>query len=207
MREKFFFSCLFVILLLPEISSAQDTIPSKPQIDFKKEIIINYKRFRVWNDWVSGGAGVGYNTSVPLMQTVVAANFNFHIRQNYFRIGGMFSGDAFGLWNNYMIGQFCWIPVREETVKYNFALMGGISFSNNYKYLYPGHYENAPTNEAGIYAEVQCIRKIYYDAGIGPSVFVNVDKKNTIAGIRIDFYLSGAFRGYTRGHAPAKMAD
>ncbi len=206
---KFFKAAFFFVLFLmvcPKISFGQDTAHVKPQENFKREIVINDKRFRVYNNWFSGGAGIAYNTSIPKLQFTIGVNMNFHIHQYYFRIGGLMSGDNFGLWNNYGL-HVGYIPIRRETEKYNLAVVGAISYSTGYNYiggtlLYDN---NNPYAAVGGYAEIQYIHKILYDAGVGGAFFVNVNAKNTIIGLRADIYLSGAYKGYVKGREPHKQ--
>lgn len=194
---------LFFIVACPKLSFGQDTSVYKLRENFKREIVIDYKRFRVYNNWVSGGGGIALNTANPYAQLVVAVNYNFHITRHYFRLGTMVSGDNFGMWNNVQ-GHAAWIPYRKETTKYNLAMMAGPSYCTGYKYIRPPHIydELHPYTEWGGYAEIQYIRKIFYDVGVGGAFFVNVNAKNTIIGIRADIYLSGAFKGYVKGHEP-----
>ncbi|CAN5438009.1 hypothetical protein BH09BAC5_BH09BAC5_21380 [soil metagenome] len=203
---KILFVILFFLLIRPDVSFGQDTSHFNVQENFKREIVIKDKRFRVYNNWFSGGGGFGFNTAIPYLQTIISVNMNFHVHQYYFRIGGMMSGDDFGLWNNYQL-HAGWIPYRKETEKYNLAFVGAISYSTGYKFLYSPHvYENNhPYAEVGIYTEMQFIKKILYDAGIGGAFFINVNAKNTIVGLRADIYLSGAYKGYVKGREPQKM--
>ena len=43
-----------------------------------------------------------------------------------------------------------------------------------------------------------------YTSGFGGAVFFDLNRKNLIAGLRLDGYLSGAYRGYVRGKEPPK---
>jgi hypothetical protein len=206
---RIIFFVLVMLTGLPKISFGQDTAKYKVQENFKREIIINNKRFRVYNNWFSGGGGLGFNTGIPFLQTIIAVNVNFHIRQYYFRLGGMMTGDNFGLWNNYQL-HLGYIPLRRETEKYNLAILGGISYLTGYQYVgldinHNHVYNNAhPYATVGGYAEIQYIHKIYYDAGIGGAFFLNVCDKNSIIGVRADIYLSGAYKGYVKGKEPPK---
>lgn len=139
------------------------------------------------------------------MQVALAANVNFHLKYQYFRIGGMLSGDNFRQWNNYQF-HAAWIPYRKETEKYNFIVLAGASYATGYTFISPPHvYDNLdPYTAWGGYAEAQYIRKIAYDVGIGGAFFVNVNAENSIIGIRADFYLSGAYKGYVKGREPQK---
>jgi hypothetical protein len=204
-KIKFFVFFLLSLLSFPKFSFAQDTAHTVMQENFKREIVINNKRFRVYNNWTSIGVGPAYHSSNPRTQLVLGFNFNFHIHQHYFRLGGMISGDLqdrFSVKNNYQ-AHAAWIPLRKDNEKYHLALMGGISYATGYKYLYGGLYDNIhPYHVWGGYAEAQLIKKIYYDVGVGGAFFVNVNSANTMIGIRLDFYLSGAYKGYVRGKEP-----
>jgi hypothetical protein len=202
--KKLIFFLAFVLPLLPRVLGAQDTARYKVQENFKREIVIGDKRYRVYNNWVSGGAGPAWHSANPRTQLVIGVNYNFHIHQYYFRLGGMIGGDNFAVRNNYQV-HAAWIPYRKETEKYNLALMGGISYSTGYRFIYAGHYDVInPYKEVGGYAEAQWIKKIYYDVGIGGAFFVNVNQYFSVIGVRFDAYFSGAYRGYVRGKEPPK---
>lgn len=203
LKAAFFFFVLMIVL--PKISSGQDTARYKVQENFKREIVINDKRFRVYNNWFSGGGGVAVNTGIPYVQTVIAVNLNFHVKRYYFRLGGMMSGNNFGQWNNYQL-HGGWVPYRKETEKYNLAFVAALSYATGYKFVAPPDVFNTarPYATVGGYAEVQYIHKIYYDAGIGGAFFVNVNDQNAIIGIRADLFLSGAYKGYVKGKEPHK---
>lgn len=196
---------LFIFICIPIYSFAQDTSRLKLQENFKREIVFKDKRFRVYNNWFSGAGGLAANTANPYPQTVLAVNFNFHIHQYYFRLGGMMSGDDFGLWNNFQ-AHIAWIPYRKETEKFHLATMCGPSYCTGYDFIRaPDIYDNNnPYAAFGVYAEFQAIKKIYYDVGLGGAFFVNVNSKNSIVGIRVDVFLSSAFKGYVKGKEPLR---
>ena len=196
---------LFLVIVFPKNSFGQDTAQYKLKKNFKQEIIIKNQRFRIYNNWYSGGGGLAWNSAIPNAQTVIAVNMNFHIHQYYFRLGGMISGDNFGLWNNYQV-HAGWIPFRRETEKYNLAMIAALSYCTGYRYIANNVYDNMhPYAETGGYAEIQWIKKIQYSVGIGGAFFVNVDAKNTIIGLRADIYLSDSYKGYVRGKEPVKL--
>lgn len=170
----------------------------------KKEIVFEDKRFRVYNNWISGGAGPAWHSDNPRTQLALGLNFNFHIKQYYFRVGGMFSGDRFGTWNNYH-GHAGYIFKRRENEKMNQSVLAGISYSTGYRFIYAGHYDGEnPYRKAGLYLEYQYIRKLNYDFGIGTSFFADINDLNQIVGMRVDVFFSGAYRGYVRGKEPVK---
>lgn len=204
-KVRFFVFLLLMLFSLPKISFGQDTAKYVVRENFKREIVINHQRFRVYNNWSTVGFGLAWHSANPRTQVVLGFNYNFHIHQHYFRLGGMISGDLqdrFSLRNNYQ-GHAAWIPMRVDNAKYHLALMGGISYSTGYKYVYAGHYDNIhPYHVWGGYAEAQYVRKLTYGVGVGGAFFVNVNSANTIIGVRLDLYLSSAYKGYEKGYNP-----
>lgn len=197
------FIALFVILLcLPGIVHGQDTSKFVMKENIKREIVVGNKRYRVYNNWVSFGVGPGYHSANPRTQFVLGINFNFHIKKAYFNMGGIMSGDEFGVWNNYT-AHMGYIPWRKETENRNMAAMGGVSYTQGYDFLYSGYYSSNRWDRLGVYAEFQYTMKIQYAVGVGPTFFVDWNAKRVLVGIRLDGYLSGAYRGYVRGAGPA----
>lgn len=196
--RNFILSMLLAIVGLPLHAQADTTYNPK------KEIVFKDKRFRVYNNWISGGAGPAWHSNNPRTQLALGISFNFHIQQYYFRVGGMFSGDRFGSWNNYQ-GHLGYIIKRLENEKRNLAFIAGLSYSTGYRFLYAGHYDTPnPYGKPGAYLECQYIRKLNYDFGIGSALFADINDLNQIIGLRIDVYFSGAYRGYVRGKEPKK---
>lgn len=192
---------LLAAIFLSEHLYGQDTSQFVVKENFKREIVIDDKRYRVYNNWMSFGIGPGYHSANPRTQFAMGINFQFHIKKYYFNLGGIFSGDNFGVWNNYT-GHIGWVPWRKETERYNLAAMGGVSYTRGYTFLYAGHYSSVPWDRVGIYAEFQYTMKVQYAVGVGPTFFVDWNDKRTLIGIRLDGYLSGAYRGYVRGAGP-----
>ncbi|GAB4131153.1 MAG: hypothetical protein Fur0041_01200 [Bacteroidia bacterium] len=188
-----------VILLFLLLISGMLHAQQKDSINFKEEIIIDGKRYRIWNNWVDFGYGAGYHSKNPRTQQAVDLNFNFRIKKYYFRFGGMLSGDEFGLWNNYQI-HGGWVPFRRENENRHIAAIAALSYSTGYKFIYAGHYANDPYKEFGFYGELQYIRKVQYSVGLGAAFFVDVNAKNTITGIKLKAFLSGAYQGYAKKH-------
>ena len=73
------------MLLMPKKISAQDTSATTTRTtrNFKQEIIIGDKRYRVWDNWVNFGVGSALYTNNPYFQLAFGIDFNFHIRQIY----------------------------------------------------------------------------------------------------------------------------
>jgi hypothetical protein len=201
MRMSFRRILLLIFFFIPLFSAAQDTAKYKPQVNYKQEIVIGDKRYRVWDNWVNFGVGGLYHSSNPRTQLDLDLEFNFHITKVYFNLGGYVSGDYLGGWTNYQL-HLGYIPWRRNNEKWHLAVVGAISYSRFYSFVYAGHYYSIAGNEAGLYAEVQAIRKIEYTTGIGAAFFVDVNPKFTVIGLRVNGYLSGAYRGYVKGKEP-----
>lgn len=184
---------LFVFsLLLPFVSVAQDT-KSKPQ--WKRDTLIGTNRFAIYNNWLSFGGGIAVNTSQNKTQVAAVLNYNFHIQKVYFQAGVMLSGGAVGSYTTKQ-AHLCY-GRRKETSHMNFSYFGGVSVSavyNETSFIYDA--------SPGIYAEVEYIRKVTYDVGLGPSLFVDAGVKQTIAGVKLDLYFSGAYKGSTKKKRP-----
>lgn len=195
-----------VVMLMPMLVSAQDTSKFVVRENFKREIVIENKRYRVYNNWVTFGAGGAYHSANPRTQFALGMNFEFRINKYYFNLGGLMSGDQFGVWNNYS-GHLGFVPFRRENEKRNMAAMACLSYTVGYDYLFPGHYSSNRWDRVGFYAEYQYTMKLQYAVGVGPTFFVDVNQKRAMVGVRLDGYLSGAYRGYVRGKAPVKLVE
>ncbi len=182
----------FIIYFLLSVCFLFAQKPTTPDDDFKKEIVYQNKKYRVYNNWLNAGAGPSYNSNIPHAQFSLVVDYNFHIKKEYFQFGILLSGDDFGNYNNVQ-AHVCYAK-RKETEKYNFAAFLGPSYTSGNMYL-DSTYSKKAFKEVGIYAEVQFIGKIKYDLGLGPSLFADYNSKRTIVGIKLDLYFSGAFKG------------
>ncbi|MEW6467931.1 MAG: hypothetical protein AB1458_03355 [Bacteroidota bacterium] len=165
--------------------------------DPKKEIIINDNRFKVYNSWISGGAGWAQNFSTGRSKFNLGADFNFHIKQDYFQLGFFLSGQRFGRYDNYDF-HFCY-GRRLENRKINFAWFAGLAFVHGYTredsfYRY--------YNDPGLYVSAQLVKKLTYDVGAGIEAFGEVTPRHQLAGFRFIIYFSGAYKGSTKKHGP-----
>jgi hypothetical protein len=192
---------LLLILVVGSGLRAQDTSKFVMKENFKREIVVGDKRYRVYNNWVSFGVGPAYHSENPRTQFALGLDFQFHIKKLYFNLGGMLSGDEFGVWNNYT-GHIGYVPWRKETEKKNMAAFAGVSYTQGYTYVAPGFFDSNRWDRVGLYAEFQYTMKLQYAVGIGPTFFVDWNQKRTIIGVRLDGYLSGAYRGYVKGKGP-----
>ncbi len=171
----------------------------------KQEIVYDGKRYRVYNSWLSVGAGAGYNTKWPKDEKNLGADFSFHIKQYYFRAGAFMSGADFTASNNYSF-HLCY-GLRKEKEKYNLSAFIGPSTSYFRRPLSDSVNYNLATvyNMVGGYAAIEAVYKIKYDVGIGGQIFCDYNQAQMVYGVRLIAYFSGAYRGIKYGyHAPAK---
>lgn len=195
---------IFTVLCSSTGSSQTDTTKqvkkdSAKVYNPKEEIAYDGKRYRVYNNWLSFGAGANYNTKWPKDQKNVAVDFSFHLKQYYFRAGAFMSGNDFTAANSYNF--HLGLGVRKEHEKYNLSAFIGPSYSY-FKRPLSDSTEfglqpilNTVYDRFGGYASIEAIYKIKYDVGIGGQIFCDYNEVQMIYGVRLVAYFSGAFRG------------
>ena len=141
---------------------------------WKKTIVINNDKFKVYNNWLSAGGGEVDNFTRYGYQFTLGADYNFHIQAKYFQIGFCFSGADLNDFNdfNYHLA----FGGRKETTKYNLAYFIGPAYSTGYKKVDGYFTPDEIYNQIGLYGCIQFIKKISYDVGIGPSLFFDLNK-------------------------------
>lgn len=179
---------------------------TKPTVSTKKRktpvdstFILNDKRLKYYNSWVTGGAGVQQNLKYTKRKVGFAGglDFNFHIKQQYFQLGTIITGEKFGFYDNYQF--HLGYGKRYEDKDFHASGFVGISYSTGYgKIDSTGTYER-PFKAPGIYIEGQFVKKISYDVGIGVSIFADYNQEQAIAGARLILYFSGAYKGKANG--------
>jgi hypothetical protein len=169
----------------------------KDTFERKKEIVLQNKRYRIYNNFLSAGAGLCYNSGWQEMQLCKSFDFNFHARKNYFQIGGNLVGPT--LWDNSCIQLHAGWGYRLERCNYMLAAYGGVSFSDGY-YLQINNIDTAKVrmNSVGGYIALQAFYKFKFDYGIGASTFFDVNAKQSLVGIKIELFFSGAYKGFKR---------
>ena len=178
----------------------KDTLP----FNRKKEIIYDGKRYRVYNDYLTFGAGEAFSDLRAKDQKCINVDFQFHLTKEYFQLGFFMSGDEF-LRNTNIQGHFCY-GYRHEKEKYNLAAFVGPSYS----YFVTGSTDTSgffvvkSNTSLGGYLCLQGVYKLKYDVGIGLELFADISPLQKIGGVRIVCYFSGAYRGEKRGYKPKK---
>ena len=205
---------LFILLLIvccfaaPQLHAQKDTIingkhyttvdPSAPQKKRKTPVdstfVINNKILKYYNSWVTGGAGVQQNLVYKRSLGFTAGlDFNFHVKQQYFQLGTIITGEKFGFYDNYQF--HLGYGKRYEDKDFHAAAFIGISYSTGYGKVDSTQTYERPFKHPGVYIEGQIVKKIAYDVGVGVSLFADYNQEQAIAGARFIIYFSGAYKG------------
>lgn len=172
--------------------------PPKPPYDRKEEIIYDNKRYRIHNHYLSLGPGYLQSNIRGSLQKILGLDYVFHIRRAHFQMGAFMSGEDFGS-NNNIQGHVCY-GLRKETSKNNFAVFAGPS-------IYTGVESDASGNPrfyqgVGLYANAQAVQKFTYDVGIGLELFGEISTTQSIIGLKLIAFFSGAYRGPKKNFNP-----
>lgn len=173
--------------------------------DPKKEIVYDDKRYRVYNNWLSIGAGASYNSKWPKDEKNIGVDFSFHIKKHYWRVGGFLSGRDYTAANNYSF--HLGYGLRKEANKFNLSAFAGPSLSYFRRPLKDSTHYNLSLvySEVGGYAVLEAIYKLKYDIGIGGQIFCDYNQVQMVYGVRLILYFSSAYRGMKVGYiAPSK---
>lgn len=188
----------FVFCFASFFTRSQTPEQEKGEYDEKQEIIFDGKRYRIWHNYLTGGAlpGASLNSAIPTSQSCAGLDFNFHIRKEYFQAGVLLSGNVFGDWNNSAL-HLCW-GKKIERNRYLFAAYGGADYSLFYpwqKDSVPAYFASPAISAVGAYAAIQNFWKFKYDVGIGCTFFGSYNTKQYLIGARLELLFSSAFRG------------
>ncbi|MFL5765257.1 MAG: hypothetical protein ACJ77K_15040 [Bacteroidia bacterium] len=155
--------------------------------------VINNKKLSYYNNWLTLGGGINQNLTYHRKFGFSGGlDYNFHIKQHYFQLGTFISGEKFGFYDNYEF--HLGYGKRYEDKDVHFAGFVGISYSTGYGKVGDTVYTR-PFAQPGIYAEVEGVKKIAYDVGIGGSLFADYNQEQGILGAKIILYFSGAYQG------------
>jgi hypothetical protein len=156
--------------------------------------VLDNKKLKFYNNWLTGGAGIQQNLTYKRKYGFSGGvDFNFHIKQHYFQLGTVVTGERFGSYDNYNF--HLGYGKRWEDKDFHAAAFLGVSYSSGYaKVDSSGKYERH-YRQPGIYIEGQLVKKITYDVGLGVSVFGDYNAEQGIIGGRVIIYFSGAYRG------------
>ncbi len=187
---KLFFLCLFLFSIV--------SFYSQPKGDFdrKKEITYDGKRYRVFNNYLTAGGGTCYNSYIQNTNLNIGVDFNYHIRQVYFQSGIFLAGPQFGNYSHLQLHTS--VGKRFELNKFNMAGYLGPSMSFINRPIIDtalNQIRSRILQPLGFHAAVQFTYKFKYDVGIGVSLFSDINKEQSVYGLRLELFFSGAFLG------------
>ena len=183
--------CVPVAILLssaPLFSQKRDSI-----YDPQKQVIIKGNKFKVYNNWISAGAGYSDNFTRYGQEFTLGADYNFHIKMEYFQLGFYFNGARFGEYNNY--NYHAGYGRRIENRVFNLSAFAGLAVSTGYKKKNDIFNTDLTYTAPGLYTCIQFVKKLTYDTGLGLSLFYDINPYQNIGGARLDIYFSGAYKG------------
>ncbi len=173
----------------------------KQLFDKNQEIILQNKRYRIYNNYLTAGVGKCYNSGWKYgqpWQLSTAIDYNFHIQKMRFQTGFLLAGPTLG--DNSCIQFHAGYGYRFERCNYHWAAYGSLSYTDGYR-LEKGYLQNIDTtykvklSAIGVYANLQFYYKLKFDYGLGVSAFIDANNKQVLSGIRVEFFFSGAYKG------------
>ncbi len=176
------------ILIIPHVFAQE----KQKKDELKMERNISGNRFKIFNNYINIGSGLGRPIEYNKIWNPTAIEYNFHIKRAYFMIGYQRT-DISGFINRPQKNRmndlhFCY-GFRRETKALNIAYYGGISRP------WGVIKDTLGFGSIGVYAEAQFVRKLFYDVGAGLSVFGHYNPYMSLFGVRIDIFLSSAYQG------------
>jgi hypothetical protein len=179
--------------IVPDKKTDDQEVKKKRKTPTDSTFILNNRKLTYYNNWLTAGGGfqqnLTYNRSAGFAGGL---DFNFHITQQYFQVGAFITGESFGFYNNYQF--HLGYGKRFENKDVHFAGFAGVSYSSGYGKVGDTVYTR-PYKQPGLYAQIEAVKKITYDVGIGASFFVDYNSEQSILGGRLILYFSGAYKG------------
>jgi hypothetical protein len=215
LKKYFSILLIFIVCFLAKLEAQTDTVingkrykiveeagtPSNNSTVKKKKkiapidstFVLNNKKLRYYNNWLTVGGGFQQNLTYKRKPGFSGGlDFNFHLKQHYFQLGAMLSGEQFGFYDNYQF--HLGYGKRYEDKDIHFAGFAGVSYSTGYAKVGDTVYTRHFT-QPGIYAQIEAVKKITYDVGIGAALYGDWNQEQAIFGARLVLYFSGAYRG------------
>lgn len=170
------------------------------QNDKYEEFIIGEKIYKEGCAWFKISSGTSYNVNLKTYESSSNLCYSFRIKDNYFQAGYHVSSNVFFTIRSYQKLNDLYVSygLRNETKKSNVSVFAGPSFA------YGGYYFDTDTigrkrykgfTQVGIVVNAEYTKKIYYDLGLGISLFGSYNKNYSVIGLQFHVYFSGAFKG------------
>jgi hypothetical protein len=194
MRFYLFSICLFLL----SVSVFAQTDSSKYN---REEFILDQKIYRPYSNYLTLNAGASYNINLATIEQLVNIGYCFRVKKYFFQTGYQVSSNRFVLYRSLqkLNSLYTLWGIRKEDLHKNIGIFLGPT------YVYGSYYtgENSwgkdlyhgLTHHFGVLAKAEYTYKLFYDIGVGTSLFVNWNTEYPIAGISFLVYFSGAYRG------------
>lgn len=165
-----------------------------------EEFIHNNRIYKPGCNFFTIESGAGFNPSLNTIESSSALSYSFRVNNTYIRIGYHSSGNKFFTQRSYqkLNDIFGIFGYRTENMKYNFSVFGGPSYAYGAKYHHTdslGMKWYKVFGNIGLFACASLSYKFLYDIGAGLSVFCSYNKDYMVAGLKINIFFSGAFKG------------
>jgi hypothetical protein len=174
------------------------------------EFIYKGRHYVPHRPWLIFGMGYGYSTSEQSFEPNLMLDYHFRVQQkHYLGIGFVTSrsqffdsnSDAILLPHQYvehsvnsLHALYGW---RHDGLFNHVAFFAGPALNWGYQSAYTdslGRHYVYPYTGAGVYASLQYSRKLFYDIGIGASLFGSINRSYQVFGLTLHVYLSSAFK-------------
>ena len=164
-----------------------------------EEFIHKDKIYKLKNNWLTIASGASWTKNSILQEINGSIAYHFRVKKWYFNCGYHVSSDEFFLRHSLQILNDLHIGtgLRQEMLKSNFSIFAGPSyaFGSTLDHIdYSGKYWYRRFETLGFHLEFQYTIKIFYDIGIGTSVYTSINKYYKLGGIQLHLYFSGAFK-------------
>lgn len=204
---RLFIAVLFTVSSLAV--KAQHFRFNRPTIE---DTVIGNKIYRQFANYLLISYGVGFNFRQHNSEQAGSFFYTFRLKKQPFRVGYSVVSRYFVLSRTLQkINDLVFaVGKRVETPQANFSLFAGLSYSYGTYFFYHEPSMDVDFYRAyrkpGIYLELELTKKIFYDIGIGASLFgtfnngyaeyfKEVNHFYGAVGMKVNLYFSGAYRG------------
>ena len=206
MRKIYYiFTTIFLIVFSSDIVFSQDTtnqVKSNPE----QEFIYGNNVYKPNSSWLSLGFGKSYDFAQKQFEQSINIDLHIRIKKMFFSTGYHTTSDAFfysgSVQQVHSIQalndvHLC-VGLRKEKFKSNISVFAGPSYVYGTTYDFTDSlnvkwYRNF--KNPGLYLSVQYTYKIFYDLGVGVSLYSSINKYYSVVGLQLHLYFSNALKG------------
>lgn len=182
---------LILFIFAGGIARAQFPVPKTEQT----HIFYKGKRYKVKSNWLTIGAGKTSDFGVAKEMISAAIDYNFYWKKGLWKFGYYRNGNLSYYQNSVLHVNDLHVAYgfRNQTTRRNLAAFAGISRISGIDFNLDKK-AFTPFKTFGVYADIEAVRKITYDVGIGISLYGNYNVSLPLIGIRLDLYFSNAYK-------------